>query len=362
VRISKIEIIGSTRMKRKSSVVKKPSVPMNVIQSHCVPQYMPHDDGTKSRCRLVTTITKRSSHMPTETMIEIANSMAIEFRARAQSGGWKWLHARGRVTERTPDGRALRMSGMVADVDTRKHVEAAVGEADQRFRDVAAVSSEYVWEADADWRFTYLSERAEAILGYARNELLGRALWELLPLGEERLLRERFANHGGEGHPFRDLVHRVMTKSGGVIWQSLSGVPLFGANERWTGYRGTAADVTSRKQAEARIEQLTTRDALTGLANRALLTDRTTSAIGQAARMRSQLALLVIDLDRFKLVNDRGGHAAGDALLCHVAKLIALSCTSKDVPARLGGDEFAVLIRDCAAEEAEREPELSLPV
>jgi diguanylate cyclase (GGDEF)-like protein/PAS domain S-box-containing protein len=272
-----------------------------------------------------------------------ASQFEVEFRARVQSGGWKWLHARGRVTERDPDGRAQRMSGMVADVDVRKHVEAAVGEADQRFRDVAAVSSEYVWEADADWRFTYLSERAEAILGYARNELLGRALWDLLPLGEERTLREWFANHGGEGHPFRDLVHRVMTKSGGVIWQSLSGVPLFGANERWTGYRGTAADVTSRKLAEARIEQLTTRDALTGLANRALLTERTTSAIGQAVRTRSQLALLVIDLDRFKLVNDSLGHVAGDALLRAVAERLQNALRREDTLARLGGDDFVLL-------------------
>jgi len=157
------------------------------------------------------------------------------------------------------------------------------------------------------------------------------------------LLRERFANHGGEGHPFRDLVHRVMTKSGGVIWQSLSGVPLFGANERWTGYRGTAADVTSRKQAEARIEQLTTRDALTGLANRALLSERTTAAIGNAARARSQLALLVIDLDRFKLVNDSLGHSTGDALLRAVAERLQNALRREDLLGRLGGDDFVLL-------------------
>src|SRR6185436_17091253 len=114
----------------------------------------------------------------------------------------------------------------VADIDMRKRAEVAIGEADQRFRDVAAVSSEYVWEADADWRFSYLSERAEAILGYSRTELLGRTLWEFLPLGEERTVRDWFGSHGGEGRPFRDLMHRMMTKSGGVIWQSLSGVPL----------------------------------------------------------------------------------------------------------------------------------------
>src|SRR5207237_3967247 len=165
-------------------------------------------------------------------------------------------------------------------------------------------SGEDVWEADAEWRYTYLSERVEALLGYPRSELLGRRLSEFVPLGEERAMRDWFSNHGGDGQPFRDLVHRVMTKSGGVLWQSLSGVPLHDAEGRWAGYRGTAADVSARKHDEARIEQLATRDALTGLANRSLLAERTAQAILNAARNRTQIALLALDLDRFKLVNE----------------------------------------------------------
>jgi diguanylate cyclase (GGDEF)-like protein/PAS domain S-box-containing protein len=271
-----------------------------------------------------------------------------EFRVATQAGEWKWLHARARVAERGPEGRALRLSGIVADIDARKHAEAAVAEADRRFRDVAAVSGEYVWEADAEWRFTYLSERVEALIGYPRAELLGRRLWEFLPLGEERSMRAWFAAHGGHegergGKPFRDLVHRIMTKSGGVIWQSLSGVPLTDDENRWSGYRGTAADVTPRKQDEARIEQLATRDALTGLANRALLAERTAQAILNAARARSPLAVLAIDLDRFKLVNDSLGHAAGDALLRAVAERLQNALRREDMLARLGGDDFVLL-------------------
>ena len=239
-----------------------------------------------------------------------------EFRAALRDGGWKWLHARGRVTERDAAGRATRMSGIVADVEARKRAELAVGEADQRFRDVAAVSGEYVWEADAEWRYTYLSERVEALLGYSRSELLGHRLSEFVPLGEERAMRDWFSNHGGDGQPFRDLVHRVMTKSGGVLWQSLSGVPLHDAEGGWTGYRGTAADVTSHKHAEARIEQLSSRDALTGLANRSLLGERTGEAILGAARARSQLALLCLAGERVarpcrrRCAAARGGRAA----------------------------------------------------
>ena len=267
----------------------------------------------------------------------------VEIRLRTREGGWKWLHAKGRVTQRDANGRATHMSGVVADIDARKRAEAAVSAADQRFRDVAAVSSEYVWEADAQWRYTYLSERVEALLGYSRRELLGRRAWEFVPLGEERAIRQWFENHGGEGRPFRDLVHRVMTKSGGVIWQSMSGLPLTDGEGRWCGYRGMAADVTARKLAEARIEQLTTRDALTGLGNRALLAERTGEAIAAAARTRGELALLAIDLDRFKLVNGTLGHAAGDALLRAVAERLANAARREDMLGRLGGDDFVLL-------------------
>ena len=383
-----------------------------------------------------------------------------EFRVPTRAGEWKWLQARGRVVERDAEGRALRVSGTIADIDSRKRAETALQEAEaryrslvdlapngvlvhsagvieyanpaaarllkaespaqligtqlealfnpadlprvrerqsvllaapaavgfeerrmrcldgtelivegaavsflergrmvvqgvlrdvteerqarqalaereQRFRDVVHASGEYVWETDAQWRYTYLSERVEAVLGYARNELLGRAPHEFMPLGE--------AHFPDTQAPFRDVVRRAITKSGGVIWQSVSGVPRLDAAGALIGYRGTAADVTARKQAEARIEYLATRDALTGLPNRALLTDRAGQAILTAARSRAQLAVLCVDLDRFKLVNDSLGHQAGDALLRAVADRLQNTLSREDTLARLGGDDFVLL-------------------
>jgi len=383
-----------------------------------------------------------------------------EFRVQTRAGDWKWLQARGRVVERDAEGRALRVSGTIADIDSRKRAETALQEAEaryrslvdlapngvlvhsagvieyanpaaarllkaespaqligmqlealfdplelprvrerqsvllaapaavgfeerrmrcldgtelivegaavsflergrivvqgvlrdvtverqarqalaereQRFRDVVHASGEYVWETDAQWRYTYLSERVEAVLGYARNELLGRAPHEFMPLGE--------AHFPDTKTPFRDVVRRSITKSGGVIWQSVSGVPRLDAAGALIGYRGTAADVTARKQAEARIEYLATRDALTGLPNRALLTDRAGQAILTAARSRAQLAVLCVDLDRFKLVNDSLGHQAGDALLRAVADRLQNTLGREDTLARLGGDDFVLL-------------------
>jgi diguanylate cyclase (GGDEF)-like protein/PAS domain S-box-containing protein len=266
-----------------------------------------------------------------------------EFRIRTLRGDWKWLYARGRVTEHTATGRAKHVSGTVADIDERKRAEAAVAEREQRFRDVVEAAGEFVWETDPEWRYIYLSERVEAVLGYSRAELLGRKPKDFMPLGEPKAVDEWFAGRAAEGEPFRDLLHRMITKSGGVIWLSVSGVPVRNAAGQLAGWRGTGADITARKHAEARIEQLTTRDALTGLPNSTLLADRASQAILSAARSRSQFALLCIDLDRFTLVNDSLGHRAGDALLRAVAERLGNLVHGEDTLARLGGDDFVLI-------------------
>jgi diguanylate cyclase (GGDEF)-like protein/PAS domain S-box-containing protein len=275
-----------------------------------------------------------------------------EFRIRTLKGDWKWLHARGRVTEQGAGGRAKQVSGTVADIDERKRVEAALAEREQRFRDVVDASGEFVWETDAQWRYTYLSERVEAVLGYSRAELLGRKPRDFMPLGEPKAVDEWFSGRAAEGEPFRDLLHRMITKSGGVIWLAVGGVPVRDAGGQLTGWRGTGADITARKHAEARIEQLTTRDALTGLPNSTLLADRASQAILTAARNRAQFALLCLDLDRFKLVNDSMGHRAGDALLRSVAERLGNIVHGEDTLARLGGDDFVLVQSIKSVEDA----------
>jgi PAS domain S-box-containing protein len=222
-----------------------------------------------------------------------------------ETAGVSYLE-RGRLVQQT----------MLRDVSEQRMAREALAERERRFRDVLEASGEYVWETDAEWRYTFLSERVEKVLGYLRHEMIGRTPREFMPLGEARATDEWFAQHAAEGAVFRDLLHRSITKSGRVIWQSVNGLPVFDAAGKLAGYRGTGADVTARKQAEDRIQYLATRDALTGLPNRALLADRADQAILQAARTRGSLALLFLDLDRFKLVNDSLGHAPATRAAC----------------------------------------------
>jgi diguanylate cyclase (GGDEF)-like protein/PAS domain S-box-containing protein len=237
----------------------------------------------------------------------------------------------------------LVIQSVFRDITDQARSREALAEREQRFRDVAEASGEFVWEVDSQWRFIYLSERVEAVLGFTRADLLGRQPREFMPLGEERAVEAWLATHAADGAAWRGLEHRSVTKSGAAIWLSVSAVPVRDAAGALAGYRGTAADITARKQAEARIEYLATRDVLTGLPNRMLMGDRVGQAILAAARGRSQLALLCIDLDRVKLVNDSLGHPAGDALLRAVAERLGNTLRREDTLARLGGDEFVLL-------------------
>jgi diguanylate cyclase (GGDEF)-like protein len=143
---------------------------------------------------------------------------------------------------------------------------------------------------------------------------------------------------------FRNVEHRSISRTGSQVWQLASGVPIFDAEGRVVGYRGTALDVTERKQSEARISELATRDPLTNLPNRLLLTDRLARGIANVQREGASLAVMFIDLDHFKRVNDTHGHEVGDGLLREMAKRIGGLLRKGDTLARLGGDEFVVVL------------------
>ncbi|MGE5638956.1 MAG: EAL domain-containing protein [Clostridia bacterium] len=280
-----------------------------------------------------------------------ASVFEAEFRIRAQGDAWKWLKARGRVTQRDASGRALHMSGTLADIEAQKRAQAALAHGEQRFQDVAQTAHEYVWETDAEGRYVFLSERAEAVLGYPRAELLGRKPQDFMPLGERREVAARLAALSAPEHGFRDFTFRSMTRSGTVVWLSVTGVPVRDESGQRIGYRGTGADVTAQKLAEAKIEYLATRDPLTGLPNSILLADRAGQAILAAARARGQLAVLCFDIDRFKLVNSSLDHARGDTLLRAVAARLE-GASRGDTLARLGGDDFVLLAAIRAEDEA----------
>jgi len=251
---------------------------------------------------------------------------------------------------------AHAMKGMVASLDLREQArlgaEAQLRESEKRFRDVAESAGEFIWETDARQIYRYLSERAGDVFGRPVEELTGTSVFEHVPPEDLDALRRRIGEQTSAGRPFRQIELRILRPNGKLRWLSLSGKPVVDASGRNTGgLRGTAEDITQRKQSEARIEHLAYHDSLTGLPNRFALSARLAQSLADARRNGQQLAVMIIDLDHFKTINDSLGHDIGDQLLIAVSQRLRLVLRDTDTVARLGGDEFVIAIPGITAPE-----------
>lgn len=224
-----------------------------------------------------------------------------------------------------------------------KKSEAALRLSAQRFRDVSDAAGEYLWEVDAKLVYTYVSNRSLEVKGYSSEELLGHTPMEFMP-EEDIALMEEVVNHSIINKtPFR-LQHRDITRSGAVQWEEVNGLPIYDEKGTVIGLRGAGMNITDRKNTEEQIRELAFIDPLTKLPNRRLLHDRLHQALALSIRSEQQGALLFIDLDHFKVINDTKGHDIGDLLLVEVANRLRSIIREGDTAARLGGDEFVVMI------------------
>ncbi|MRW92867.1 EAL domain-containing protein [Duganella sp. FT80W] len=249
------------------------------------------------------------------------------------------------VDERT---LALKRSNeqLAEDVAARKRTEEALQESEHRFRRLLALSSDWYWEQDAQFRFTNISGGFFHKGKQDPQRFVGKTRWELHPeMWNNRWGREHMATL--EAHlPFANLEYSLPGLDGQTHWFSTAGEPVFDREGSFTGYRGTGTEITERKLAEQRIQHIAHHDVLTGLPNRMLLQDRLSQAVALANRSGNSLWVMLIDLDRFKFVNDSMGHKAGDQLLKTVAHRLQESVRDSDTVARLSGDEFVAVLTE----------------
>ncbi len=237
-----------------------------------------------------------------------------------------------------------RVITTLIDITARKVVERQLRDSERRFRDFAEAAGEYVWEIDSQGCYAYVSNRVETVTGFRIEEVIGRRPEEFMPPGEGVRVRDWIhANRRTDGS-YRNLEHRAFNKSGASIWQMVNAVPVLDDQGVTIGYRGTALDITERKLAEQRIEELATRDPLTGLPNRRQFEHQLVRGTAHAQRTGQLLALMFIDLDNFKSVNDTLGHQVGDGLLKEVARRLSAAIRKGDTLSRFGGDEFVILL------------------
>ncbi|WP_246191407.1 bifunctional diguanylate cyclase/phosphodiesterase [Aureimonas leprariae] len=216
-------------------------------------------------------------------------------------------------------------------------------DSEARFRDVAEASSDWIWESDRDMRMVYFSARFTEVTGLAAAGVLGRTLEQFFVIERADEAWQSRAQALRAQESFRDLRCRYHDASGLLRVCRLAARPIVDHAGSFAGYRGTATDITSEVEAQARATHLALHDALTGLPNRVLFHQRLGQALEADADERSRLAVLCLDLDHFKEVNDTLGHAAGDILLQEVGQRLNACILPSDTVARLGGDEFAIV-------------------
>jgi diguanylate cyclase (GGDEF)-like protein/PAS domain S-box-containing protein len=228
-------------------------------------------------------------------------------------------------------------------VETLDEQQQIMVEEEERFRSLTEMSTDWYWEQGPDHRFSLMSS------GLAKTRVqtnVGKARWELPIVGVSEAQWKEHRELLDRHEPFKNFIYQIKTVAGDLRTFSISGAPFFGPDGEFRGYRGIGTDITERQSAERQIEFLAFHDALTGLPNRQLMQDRCEQAIAQAERDGSKVALLYLDLDNFKTINDTLGHDAGDTLLRQVAARLRECLRDTDTISRQGGDEFLVVLRD----------------
>lgn len=265
---------------------------------------------------------------------------------RRSDGEERWVHGLG-VLEYAADGSPRRLYGTIQDITERKRDE-------ERLKRAAAVFSSsregFVITNDKG-EVEEINEAFAAITGYDRTDMIGRNM--------------RFLQSGRHDHAFYQEMWQELVRTGqwqGEIWNRRKDGTIFpewlsisvvrGERSRVAGYVGVFSDISTLKATEEKLEHLARHDPLTDLPNRLLLASYLGQAVSRSRRSGRSGAVLFLDLDRFKNVNDSLGHAAGDEILQSTARLLRERLRDGDLIARLGGDEFIVLLEDIDGPQA----------
>ena len=273
---------------------------------------------------------------------------ANERRMQCKDGRWKWILSRGMVVARDVQGQPLRMIGTHTDITERHEREEALRLAST----VILTMDEAVIVTNMRNEIISVNPAFTVITGYVADEVIGRSP-KLLSSGTHspKFYQDMWEQLAATGNWHGEICNR--RKSGKLFIEWLSIKQVRDAQGAPTHCVAVFSDISERKASEARMQHLAHFDVLTELPNRALFSDRLRQALAKARRDKARLALMFMDLDKFKPVNDQLGHQVGDLLLQEVAQRLA-GCVRResDTVARIGGDEFVVMLPDIETAQA----------
>ncbi|MDO9319355.1 MAG: CHASE domain-containing protein [Gammaproteobacteria bacterium] len=276
----------------------------------------------------------------------LISTIHMEMRMRTGDGQWRWILTRGAVVSRDEQGKALRTIGTHTDISAQKAIELALLESDRRFRGAFETAPIGMALVSLDGHWLQVNKALVKMFGYTEADLMHLRFHEIthtddLSLDVELLEKLR---HGEIDH--YNMEKRYYRKDGTIIYTLLSVSMVTDQDDRPVHYVSQIEDISERKQLQELVLHQATHDELTGLPNRRLLYDRLAQTITQCRRYERLMALMFVDIDYFKGVNDSHGHDVGDEVLCEVANRLRRCVRVSDTLARQGGDEFVVLLSE----------------
>ena len=272
------------------------------------------------------------------TMRDVAS---FEAEWRHADGSLRLLHTMARAI-RDDDGRLIAIRGLVRDLSEQQAAERALRESEERFRTVLETAQNGMMIVNAEGEIELSNGALCDLLGYGPDELRKRSVSDIVDPNSERGVVELIAAPIWSGEPRSRRQERFVRRDGQVLDVDLSISP-FRERGRVVGVLVEARDITESKRAEETIQRLAYVDELTGLPNRSAFSRELARALDEAREREATLAVMLFDLDQFKLINDTLGHHAGDQVLRAVAERLQQRLPSRHTLARLGGDEFMLL-------------------
>lgn len=268
------------------------------------------------------------------------------------------------------DAPVEQIAVFAEDITVRRLAEIALRTSEEKYRFLAENTSDVIWQLDGQMRFLYANDSYHTLSGFTREEVLGRSVMELFtPQGRgivmDMMAKRREAEANGDKKASLRFEVPHLRKHGEPFWAEINSTPIYDKAGQIIAFNGIMRDIDDRKRDEVQLEtahaQLKTqlqeitelqtqlqeqavRDPLTGLHNRRYLEETLPRELSRAQREGYPLALIMVDLDHFKRVNDTYGHPAGDTVLKTTAEILNHSARTGDIICRLGGEEFLVAL------------------
>lgn len=274
----------------------------------------------------------------------------VEYRIQRKDGSTCWVHERGAAVS-DEQGETV-LEGFIEDISEWVSTFARLEEAELRYRSIFENSEVGMYQTSEEGHYLAANHALARLYGYESPQALIDSLSDIASaLYVDPRRRAQFKRLIEADGVVRDFESEVRCHDGRRIWISENAHAVHAADGSFRYYEGTVEDVSERRRYQRQLEHQASRDALTGLPNRSLLQDRLDHSIARANRNGEQLAVLFIDLDNFKVINDSLGHAAGDELIVEMAHRLKHCVRDCDTVARYGGDEFVLILEGLRRED-----------